>query len=179
MKKEIEIKILNINPRKLRTTVKKLGGRQILRPTLMRELYFESPMKDRIYSSFRLRYEGKKNLLTLKIKKQDKRFEVRDEYEVVVGDFDMTKNILELAGFKVFRNREKKRESFRVGKIRIDLDTYPGMNPYAEIESESRGEIEKFLNQIGFSLSYATKKTATEIIRDAGLNPDNLIFPKK
>lgn len=179
MKKEIEIKILNINPRKLRAVIKRLGGGQILRPTLMRELYFESPAKDRVYSSFRLRSEGKKNVLTLKIKKLDKRFEIRDEYEVVVDNFNMTKNILELAGFKVFRNREKKRESFRVGKIRIEIDTYPGMNPYAEIESENKSDIEKFLNQIDFSLTYATKKTATEIIRDTGLDPDNLTFTKK
>jgi len=179
MKKEIEIKILNINPRKLRNTIKKLGGKQILRPTLLRELYFESPSGERVYSSFRLRSEGEKNFLTLKVKRNDKRFEIRDEYEVEVSDFAVTKSILELAGFKIFRQREKIRESYCVGTAHIEVDTYPGMRPYAEIESTNKKEIEKFIEKIGFPLEYATKKTATEVIRDADLNPDDLVFPKK
>lgn len=179
MKKEIEIKILNINLRRLKGAIKKIGGKQILKPMLMRELYFESPSKNRAYSSFRLRSEGKRNFLTLKIKKDDERFEVRDEYEVEVIDFDMTKTILELAGFKVFRCREKKRESYRVANVRIEIDSYPNMNPYAEIESTSKRAIEVFIKKIGFNFKCVTKKTATEIIRDAGLDPDNLIFIKK
>jgi len=179
MKKEIEIKILNIDPEKLRINVKKLGGERIFKPILLRELYLESPSTKRVYSSFRLRSEGKRSFLTLKMKKEDRQFEIRDEYEVEVSDFGTTRRILELAGFKVFRQREKMRESYRVGAIRIEVDTYPEMNPYAEIESANKKDIKKFIEKMGFALEYATKKTATEIIRDAGLNPDNLVFPKK
>ena len=153
MKKEIEIKILNIDPSKLKRMIKNLGGRQILRSTLMRELYFESPADNRAYSSFRLRSEGNKIFLTLKVKKEDKRFEIRDEYEVEVNNFDTMKNILELAGFKCFRRRGKKRESYRLGNTRIEIDTYPGMNPYAEIESAKKRDKEKYMEIKGYSLA--------------------------
>lgn len=179
MKKEIEVKILNIDPKKLGNTIKKLGGKKILHPTILRELYFESPSKKRMYSSFRLRSEGKENLLTLKVRKEDKLFEMRNEYEIVVSSFDVTQKILELAGFKVFRQREKIRESYQLGTIRIEIDTYPGMKSYAEIEATNKNVIKQFIKKIGFSFQYTTKKTATEVIRSAGLNPDNLVFSKK
>jgi len=179
MKKEIEIKILNIDPKKFKINLKKLGGKMINKPTLLRELYFESPSEKRVYSSFRLRSEGQRSFLTLKMKKDDRQFEIRDEYEVEVSDFNTARKILELAGFNVFRQREKMRESYKVGTIRIEVDTYPEIKPYAEIESTNKKDIKEFLDKMGFVLEYAVKKTATEIIRDAGLNPDNLVFPKK
>lgn len=179
MKKEIEIKILNIDPKKLRPSLKKMGGKQVSKPTLMHELYLESPVKKQAYSSFRLRTEGKRTFLTLKVKKKDKQFEVRNEHEVEVSEFDVAKKILELAGFKVFREREKIRESYRVGNVRVEIDKYPKMMPYIEIESQDRKEIKEFIEKIGFPLKYSTRKTATEIIRNAGLDPDNLVFSKK
>jgi len=178
MKKEIEVKILNIDKASIGKTLKKLGAIKILKPTLMRELYWESSAKKRLYSSFRLRSEGNDNFLTIKLKKEDNNFEIRDEFEVAVGDFGKTKKILELAGFKVFRQREKVREEYKLGKTKIEIDQYPNMNPYLEIEGSSKKEVEKFLKKLGFSLKYTTNRTATEVIRDAGLDPNFLFFKK-
>lgn len=179
MKKEIELKILNIDRKKFIASLKKVGAKQILKPTLMCEVYLDSPAQERVYSSFRLRDEGKRIFLTLKLKKEDKKFQIRDEFEVEVSDFDTTKKILELAGFKIFRQREKLREEYRLGKIKIEIDEYPKMKPYTEIEAPSKDELERFLKKLEFPIKYTTNKTATEILKDAGLNPDNLLFEKK
>lgn len=180
MRKEIEVKILNIDRERLRATLKKLGARQVLKPTLMRELYLESPVKERVYSSFRLRAQGKNSFLTLKLKKgEDKKFEIRDELEVEVDDFNAMRKILRLAGFTIFRQREKIREEYQLGKIKVEIDEYPKMKPYMEIEAFSKKEIKDFLKKIGFPLEYTTSGTATEIIQNAGVNPDYLLFWKK
>jgi adenylate cyclase class 2 len=179
MKKEIEVKVLNIDPVKLRKNLKKMGAVQVFPPTLFREIYWESPAEERIYSSFRLRLEGKKSFLTLKIKKEDRHFEVRDEFEVEVGDFSMALKILELAGFKIFREREKRREEYRIGTIKVEIDEYPKMRPYMEIEASSKKDALTFLKQLGFPLKYTTNRTATEVIQDAGLDPNRLLFLKK
>lgn len=179
MKKEIEVKILNIDLKKMRLKLKRLGATQVLKPTMMRELYFKSPLLKIKYSSFRLRAEGKKNFMTLKLKKNDRLFEIRDEFEIEVDNFNTTKEILQFAGFKIFRQREKKREEYLIGKIKIEIDQYPKMKPYIEIEASNKKDVEKFLEKINFPLNYTTKKTATEIISRAGLNPNNLIFSKK
>lgn len=176
MKREVEVKILNIDAVKLRRNLKKLGAVRIFPPTVFREIYWESPAKERVYSSFRLRSEGKKNYLTLKIKKDDQHFEIRDEFEVEVGDFSMTMKIFELAGFKVFCEREKRREEYRIGTIKIEIDEYPKMKPYMEIEASNKKDALALLKQIGFPLKYTTNRTATEIIQDAGLDPNHLLF---
>jgi adenylate cyclase class 2 len=179
MNKEIEIKILNVDRKKVTALLRKLGGRQVMRPTLMREVYWESPAPERRYSSFRLRSEGKETRLTLKLKKDDRDFLVRDEYETAVGDFGAAWQILELVGFKVFRQREKIREEYRVGRVKVEIDEYPRMRPYLEIEAHSKKDAESLLKKLGFSLDLASSETATEIIKRAGLNPDSLLFQKK
>lgn len=176
MKREVEVKILNVDPVKLRKNLKKLGAIRVFSPTVFREIYWESPSEERAYSSFRLRSEGKRNFLTLKMKKDDQHFEIRDEFEVEVGDFSMTMRILELAGFKVFREREKRREEYQIGTIKIEIDEYPKMKPYMEIEASHKKDVLTLLKQLGFPLKYTTNRTATEIIQDAGLDPNNLLF---
>ncbi|MCX6784523.1 MAG: CYTH domain-containing protein [Candidatus Komeilibacteria bacterium] len=179
MKKEVEIKILNIDKKKIKSLLKKSGAKQILKPNLMKEMYLESPAHERLYSAFRLRSEGKKNFLTLKLKKgtrESKKFQVRDELEVEIGDFNTAKKIIQLAGFKIFRKREKIREKYKLNKSEIEIDEYPKMKPYLEIETSSAKEMSYLIKILGISLKYATNKTATEIIRGAGLNPDNLFF---
>lgn len=179
MRREVEVKVLNVDQKKLRKNLKKMGAKRVFSPTLFQEIYWESPAEERVYSSFRLRSEGKKSFLTLKLKKEDREFEIRDEFEVEVADFQMIAKILQLAGLKIFRRREKLREEYLVGNIKVEIDEYPRMMPYMEIEATSKLAVRNFLEELGFPLRYSTKRTATEIIRDAGLNPDNLLFDKK
>lgn len=179
MKKEIEVKILNIDQKKLKKSLKELGARRVFGRTLFHEIYLESPSKERRYSSFRLRSEGKKNFLTLKLKKDDLAFEIRDEFEMEIKDFEIALKILQLAGFKVFRQREKLREEYVLENVKIEIDEYPMMMPYMEIEAPSKKIMKNFLKKFNFSFKYTTNRTATEIIQNAGLNPDNLLFNKK
>lgn len=179
MKKEIEVKIVNIDVKKLLGTLRKLGFTRILKPTLLHELYFSSTNVRRNYSSFRLRSEGERSFLTIKTKQKDKRYKIRNEYEVEVGDFTTTKKLLEILGFETFREREKIRESYRRGSVRIEIDTYPMMQPYIEIEASQKKDVAQFLKEMNFDLNYASKKSATEIIFDAGFNPDHHLFSKK
>jgi len=177
MKKEIELKILNIEPKKIKEKIEKVGGEQILGPTLFHELYFESSAQKQRYSSFRLRLEGGVSILNLKMENEvSEQFEIRDEYEVEVSDFETTKKILELAGFTVFREREKMREAYRIGSVRIEIDTYPNIKPYIELESETEEDIKKLVELLGFNMKDTTKNTATVILKEAGLDPNKLKF---
>ncbi len=175
-KEEVELKILNINPIKTRKILRALGAKKTMSSTLLRELYFRGNGN---FSSLRLRSEGKKQYLTLKTKQEDKNFNIRMEHQIEVSDLDTTKNILELLGYELFRQREKLREHYELLKVNIEIDQYPNMTPYMEIEAPSKKIAEEFIKKFGFPLSLTTNKTASEIIRDAGLNPDNLCFEKE
>lgn len=181
--KEVELKILNIDKKKITAKLRNIGARKIIKRTLIREIYFEKVgvknYTHNNYSSLRLRSIGKNNELTVKIKEESGMFGIWKEIETTMGDFETAKSILETIGFKPFRVREKYREEYMFKNIKIEIDTYPKMNPYVEIEAKSEVEMMKFLEEMQFPIEYATKETATEIIKRSKLNPDNLVFTKK
>ncbi len=76
-------------------------------------------------------------------------------------------------------DQKKTREEYILGNIKIEVDEYPGMNPYIELEGRTKKDIDDFLEKFDFPLKYTTKDTASEIIKKAGLDPDNLVFKKK
>ncbi len=179
--KEIELKILNVDGAKLRRGLRKLGARRLFPPVLVREVFLEQagvPVEGRGYSSFRLRSVGKTCELTVKVRKTDKRYSVHDEFEVNVSGFEETLKLLTVLGFQVFRRREKVREEWKLGGVKVEIDEYPKMLPYMEIEGRSREAVGRFLKSLGMSAEHATNATATEIMRGAGLDPDNLVFKK-
>lgn len=179
--KEIELKILNIDGVKLRKGLRKLGAKRVLTPVLVREVFLEQagvPVEGRAYSSFRLRSVGTKCELTVKVRKSDKKYSVHDEFEVNVSGFDETLKLLNALGFRVFRRREKVREEWKLGGVKVEIDEYPKMLPYMEVEGRSRKAVERFLKSLGVSAEHASNATATEIVRGAGLDPDNLVFKK-
>lgn len=174
---EIEVKILDVNVSKIKKTLRKIGAKQILKPTLFQEWYFRIPgitKKEKEFYSFRLRSEGKKNILTIKIKKKDASYLVSKETEIEVSSAENTKTLLAVLRFKVFRQRKKIREIYKIDNVKIMIDQYPGIKPYIEIESTRKKDVSDFVRKLGYSFKDTTSKTATEIIREAGLNPDNL-----
>lgn len=179
--KEIEVKILNVDLQGIKKAFKTLGAKSVLKPTLFEEWYFEIPgvkEKERKFYSLRLRAEGKKNILTAKLQKEDQRYHVNEEVEIEVSDIKRTRTLLILLGFHVFRQREKIRETYQFESVKIVIDKYPGIRPYIEIESLKKGAILSFIQKLGYSAKDTTNKTATEVIKEAGLNPDRLFFKR-
>ncbi len=181
--KEVELKILNIDVPAMRRKLTKLGLKRVMKPTFFHEVHFTSRSfngKGSYASLFRLRKEGKQSFLAVKIKeKKDKRFDVRQETEVSVSDFEKTKKILESVGFEILREREKFREEYRMRGIKVEIDRYPRIGPYAEIEGNDKKTVLKFLSVLGFSLQDTTNKTATGILKEAGIGDGKLTFRKR
>lgn len=179
MYKEIEIKVPNINIIDIRKKIKKIGGKKVFSSTLFYEIHFDSPIKKKSYSLFRLRKEGRKVYLTLKYKIERKGVFARDEYEIQVCDFNAMLVMLRRLGFIILRERQKMREEYKVGNAKIEIDTYPRMCPYLEIEGKNKKEIQGLLGKLNISWNCAVAKSSTEMIYDAGLNPDKLLFKTK
>lgn len=173
--KEIELKVLNINKNQVLGTLRGLKAKREMQPTLITELAFRRNSKQPFL--LRLRKKGDVSELTYKKKIHSKksRFKIEEEIETEVGDFNETKKILEQIGFKVFRHRQKIREEFECRGVEVEIDTYPGVKPYMELEGSPKN-ITRLLKKLGYSLKDTSKETATEILRRLGKNPDLLIF---
>lgn len=59
------------------------------------------------------------------------------EHEVVVSDFEKMNDILEKLGYKHRNYQENKRIRYILDEVEIDIDTWPLIPTYAEIEGKN------------------------------------------
>lgn len=172
--KEIELKILDINVRALSAKLRKLGAKKIGKDFLIAESFdFPNSLLHCRDFILRLRQEGNKTVLTFKGKSEDSRFfKSRREIETTVSDFTRTKNILLYLGMRVVKHHEKIRTSFVLKNLHFDIDEYPTIPPYLEIEGPPK-KIKTIIKKLGYSLQQTTKMTATETLRYYGQNANN------
>ena len=90
------------------------------------------------------------------------------ETEIEVSSFEGANDLLIQLGYYFKSYQEKKRLSYRLWDHQIDLDTWPGIPTYMEIEGNSEEDINNILEKLGFSISDAISCTADEVYRIYG-----------
>ncbi len=176
---EIELKILDINVRQMTRRLKKLGAKQTQR-ALFKAESFDFPDRSLQHrdSYLRIRQEGKGTVLTFKGRRtKSKYFQQRTELECTVSDYQTMKKILLKLGMRLDMHHEKKRTSFVLGGVHFDMDEYPTIPPFVEIEG-SQGAIKGVLARLGYTLKQTTKMTADQVLLGYGKNPRNQRFKK-
>jgi adenylate cyclase class 2 len=96
-------------------------------------------------------------------------FKTQTETEITVSDFATTETLLAKLGLAVYRNREKIRTEYKRGATKFEVDEYPNIPAYLEIEG-SRESIIESLGMLGFSLADTTDMTATEVLKKYGVD---------
>lgn len=150
---EYEAKFINIDVAKLRENLNNLGFIRVKEESLMaRKAY---GLKDNPNKWARVRDEGDK--ITMTIKEEDKTLGIHGvkEAEVVVDNFEMACSFLEFCGFYEKAYQETKREIWAKGSVEIMIDTWPGLKPFIEIESDAVDQVEKTAIALGFDMKNA------------------------
>jgi len=70
------------------------------------------------------------------------------EIEVSVDSHEKTKELFEAIGLVCYAHQEKKRISWKLENVQFDLDTYPNMPSYLEIEAESEEKISDMIKKL-------------------------------
>lgn len=156
MKTEIEAKFLDINVELIRGKLKKLGAKQVAPERLMRRkiLDFSDGRLHKVGGWVRVRDEGDKITLSYK-QLNDRTLHGTKEVTVAVDDFDATVNFLEALGLKEKSYQETRRESWRLDESEIEVDTWPWVPPYVEIESPIEEELKDVVKALGLEWSKA------------------------
>lgn len=167
--KEIEAKILKVNLDDLRTKLRRIGVKKVFGSQLLEEMVFdhEELQLENKGCLLRLRrfVNQKSGELTFKGQQEpDSQYKKREEYNVRV-EFEEMKGLLLALGFRIIRYRQKKREEWQWGKVKIEIDQYPKIPAYLEIEGPSKKDIERVAQQLGFNKDQLTKLTATEVLK--------------
>lgn len=76
--------------------------------------------------------------------------------EVNVSDFEKTLQILEKLGFKKAYQGQKHRQSFQLGKIKFEIDTWQDIPTYLEIEAPTEKDVKAYVEKLGFTMSQTT-----------------------
>jgi len=174
---EIELKILEINPQEIEAKLLCLGAKKEGTVLVVDKSFdFSNRFLHKKRQLLRLRALGDKFFLTHKKKTQENKiFKIIEETETKIGDIKVMENILKKLGMRVVKCREKRRTSFVLGKARCEIDQYPLIPPYLEIEG-SKKDIISILKKLGYSLKDTTTKSASKVLKKYNVDSKFLKF---
>ncbi len=100
----------------------------------------------------RIRDEGTKITFTIKqIKGGANKYDI--EYEVIVDNYNMIDQMIQLMGLQKLYDLHKYREIYKTknGKSEIIFDHFPGLPPYMEVESKNEKELNSVMKKLGLN----------------------------
>lgn len=129
----------------------------------------------------RLRSNGKESTLTIKEIKS-LRIDGVKELEVVVSDFDSTNEILGKLGYLPRTYQENFRVEYMLDGVNLDMDKWPGIPPYLEIEGQSENAVVEMLERMGLNFKDVTTMDVDLVYNNYGIILDeirNLTFSEE
>lgn len=171
MHTEYEVRILNIDTEEV---IKKLND---LHATFewdniqRRYVYDFIPKQDKKW--IRLRTNGDKTTLTIK-NIVSSSIDGTHELEIEVDSFDRCNLILKELGYVDKGYQENRRLQYRLNGVEIDIDYWPMIPTYLEIEGSSEEPVYNALSALGFEKSDCTTKNVEEIYLDYGYDLENI-----
>jgi len=92
------------------------------------------------------------------------------ETEVAVGDFETTNELLQQIGFHPKSYQENHRTSFELQGADLELDQWPLIPPYLEIEGHSRNHVLEVANALNISEHQLTGENTTKVYARYGID---------
>lgn len=161
---EIEVRFLDIDKPSLVKMLGDLGaddhGEVMLEEAIVYDKDLKWPEEGRFV---RLRKSGDVTKITYK----EHSVNVKDgarEVEFEVEDLDKGVYFLEKIGLLPFRRQQKKRHTFHLGEVVIDIDTWPRIPTYVELEGPSHESLKEVADKLGLAWDDAVYEDARHVI---------------
>lgn len=90
------------------------------------------------------------------------------ETEIEVPSIKEANGLLEVLGYSYKSYQEKERITYILDEYELDIDTWPGIPTYVEIEGKSEDDLNNILNKLGYSMKDTISCTADDIYRKYG-----------
>lgn len=150
MPTEIEVKFLNVDHESMRIRLKELGAVCKHPNRLTKRLVLDFPDKRlrKIAGWVRIRDEGDR--VTLSYKQLNTRsISGMQEAEVGVDDFAKAEVFLKAIGLESYAYQETRRESWELDDVQIELDEWPWIQPFVEIEAHDATAVWRVIDKLG------------------------------
>ena len=163
MNTEYEIRVLEIDKDKLIKRLNELNAKFIGEFNQKRYVYNIILKTDGRW--LRLRTNGKKTTLTYKSVEKNS-IDGTKELEIEVEDFEKTNSLLELVGVKNKGYQENNRIQYILDGVEIDIDSWPLIPTYAEIEGENEESVLNILKKIAIDDKKVTTLDVQSIYKE-------------
>ena len=152
---EIEAKFLN-TPSDIRDRLNQLGAKCVVTERLMRRCTLDTPERTLNAQGawIRVRDEGDKVTMSYK-QVVDQSVTGTKEVTVTVDDYKNTCLFLQAAGFEIKGEQESKRESWVWENVQIEIDTWPWLPSFVEIEAPDEEKLWLVAEKLGFDRTKA------------------------
>lgn len=160
---EYEIRVLEIDVEKIKAKLNELGATLVEDVFQKRYVYDFNPVLPNKW--IRLRTNGKVTTLTIK-EVESKKIDGTKELEIEVNDFDSTNEILRELGYTPRGIQENKRIKYNLNGVEVDIDTWPKIPTYLEIEGKSEEEVYDTLKLLGIPKEKSTSLDVQKIYTD-------------
>ncbi|WP_280366652.1 class IV adenylate cyclase [Nocardia wallacei] len=165
---EFEAKILDIDPAAVAAAIESAGGQRTTDTALMRRYVYDVTPGD-ASRWIRLRDTGSGASLTVKEIRHDG-IDGTDEVEVEVSSFDDSNELLNRLGFRARSYQENRRTSFVLAGGRLEIDEWPLIPPYLEIEADSHEEVVRIAALLGYGEDDLTGENTVKVYARHGID---------
>ena len=160
MHTEIEERILEIDKDKIIKKLEELGATKAGEWFYKRYTYDFTPKRENQW--LRLRTNGVETTLTYK-NVETRELDGTKEFEIEVSDFEETNKMLEVLGYKYKNYQETKRIRYYLNDVEVDIDTWPMIPTYMELEGPSVEKVKELEDLLEVDKSKITTLYADEI----------------
>ncbi len=143
---EIETKVLEVNVEEVKEKLKSIGAEETQNTRLVVDWYSPKGIQNNQhpwYLRIRTTSDGKNEVTWKSLPKITGNTRHSDEVNLNVPDASAMKKLFESIDLENYAHQEKDRVSFKFQDWSFDLDKYPGMPAYLEIEGKSHEHIQE------------------------------------
>ena len=163
MKTEYEIRVLEIDKQQIIKKLEELGATKKGEFNQKRYVYDLKPVEENKW--IRLRTNGIKTTLTYK-DIESNTIDGTKEVEIEVDDFETTNEFLERIGFKNKGYQENNRIQYVLNGVEIDIDSWPMIPTYLEIEGQSETEVINIKDLLNIDENKVTSLNCSDIYKE-------------
>lgn len=164
MQKETEVRFLEIDKESLVAKLRKLGADDLGEFLLEEVIIYDKDLTWLREKRFiRLRKSGGTTKITYKQHAGNPE-EGAHELEFEISDLDAAAKLFETIGLLPYRRQQKKRHSLRLNGVVFDIDTWPRIPAYIEIEGPSIKILREAAGRIGLDWKNVVYDDAKDVI---------------
>lgn len=163
---EIEVRFLEIDADKLIAKLRTLGAKD-LGEELLEELIFRDSDDTWTKLGKRVRLRKSKGRVLLAYKETlALTADGTKEIEFEVGSFEDAAALLESIGLVGGRRQEKRRHSFKLGNVAVEIDRWPKIPALVELEGSNEEELKEAAQKLGLSWENVEMRNALRVIEE-------------